>query len=265
MVTNDERRVDGTIDRPKPLLLLDFDGVINCFPEDKIWRRGKQDRLVERLGAGDPRTELYDPVKTAFLIDKKYKINLGKGDRFNLRWSSELVDDIRRLQEDVHADLMWLSSWMLYTDRLNALLGLIGERYGDPSYLDDEEYNVKIQIRTAQWFDPVTRMNYSIGKRIYVENLLKDMVKTGEKRPLIWCDDEEADELNERHIRKAGLNKIVPILMIQPDERIGISRSQFSKIKSFIEDYENDSLENKVYSDRTPYKDPRLSSSHTGL
>lgn len=223
---------DDTVCRP--LILLDFDGVINCFPEAKVWRRGKQARL-DWMKPDDPRRSLYDPENNAFLIDCSHRVDLGRahGGRWNLKWSSELVSRLKALHDDGLADMLWLTSWAYHTNLLNDVLGFMGEKYGDPSYLDDAVDDDSIQIRTAFWFDAMDGA-YGTDKIIYVENLLKDMKNSGEMRPIIWCDDEEINSDNEKKLIDDGFADVCPILMVQPDERIGINRRQMKTIEDFV-------------------------------
>ena len=119
-MTNDsnmESTHKGTI-RPMEAY-FDFDGVFNAFPDPKILRRGGQNHL-EWLRNDDPRRELYDPDKNAFLLNDNSVIKIKEGS-YRIHWSNELTSHIRLLAGENGLSFHWLTTWQPYTELLDDL------------------------------------------------------------------------------------------------------------------------------------------------
>ena len=72
----------------RPLVFIDFDGVINQFPDDKVIRRQGRTDWME---PDDPRRDTYSPDNW-FGPDRRERLlvrDLGR--RFTIRWNAELV------------------------------------------------------------------------------------------------------------------------------------------------------------------------------
>lgn len=185
--------IDGTT----PLVLIDFDGVINQFPDDKVRRRGNSTAWMK---PDDPRIGLYGPDNW-FIPDHKEKVVTGRRGLWTITWSSELVSRIDALG----AEVLWLSTWQPYTELLNMHLG--------------------VDWHTITWYDPVTGAGRTTGKRRAVLNHLRA------DRPLVWIDDEETTYGAGLVIQSSGPR--MPVLGIGPDSSIGISRPQMDLIERF--------------------------------
>lgn len=182
----------------RPLVLIDFDGVINQFPDEKVRRRQNSTRWLK---PNDPRIRLYAPDNW-FIPDHKESITIQYHGRLRLLWSGELVERLKALD----AQIIWLSTWQPYTVALNLRLGTEWE--------------------TAYWYDPVTQENRHTGKRRTVIDHLAD------GRPIIWIDDEETTY--NAGLALIGNEPQAPVLAIGSDTHIGISRSQMSTIERFV-------------------------------
>ncbi|KAB7790479.1 hypothetical protein [Bifidobacterium leontopitheci] len=181
-----------------PLVLIDFDGVINQFPDDKV--RCRQNS-TDWMKPGDPRIALYEHARW-FVPDSKRYVSAGRLGSYRILWSSELVDRLRTLP----AQIMWLSTWQPFTNALNMAL--------------DVDWD------TINWYDPYTGEGRLTGKRRAVLSHLK----TG--RPIVWIDDEETTYDAGLDITDAA--PAAPVLAVGPDSRIGISRQQMDGIERFV-------------------------------
>lgn len=181
-----------------PLVLVDFDGVINQFPNDEMRRRQNS---ADWMKPGDPRIELYDHARW-FMPNRKRYVTAGRLGAYRIVWSSELVDRLRALC----ARIMWLSTWQPFTNSLNMALG--------------------VNWDTINWYDPYTGEGRLAGKRRAVLSHLK------ERRPIIWIDDEETTY--EAGLAIGDASPSAPVLAVGPDPHIGISRQQMDDIERFV-------------------------------
>lgn len=130
----------------RPLLFIDFDGVINQFPDDKVMRRQGRTGWMR---PDDPHRAAYAPDNW-FRPDRRERLlvrDLGR--RFVIRWNAELVARLDALD----ADKWWLTTWQPETGRLNRALG--------------------VDWPTIRWYDPVTRDGIPTGKRRTILDALK--------------------------------------------------------------------------------------------
>ena len=181
----------------QPIVLIDFDGVINQFPDRKV--RSRQNS-VDWMKPADPRRETYDPGNW-FIPDRKEMIDLGSRGRWPITWSSELVARLDALD----ADMFWLSTWQPYTGLLNR--------------------HLNVDWRTIDWYDPITNTGRLTGKRRAVLNHLRS------GRPIIWIDDEETTY--DAGLAIEGSEHTGAVLGIGPRSEIGISRPQMDRIEEF--------------------------------
>lgn len=92
--------VKGGTRMGRPLLFIDFDGVINQFPDDKVMRRQGRTGWMR---PDDPHRAAYAPDNW-FRPDRRERLlvrDLGR--RFVIRWNAELVARLDALDAD-HAD-----------------------------------------------------------------------------------------------------------------------------------------------------------------
>lgn len=197
----------------RPVIYTDFDGVLNAFPDDKIQRRGGVGH-TGWLKPDDPRAILYSEDR-AFPLTGNLVVNVPVG-HFRIHWSRELANAIHALAVDGIAEVSWLTTWQPYCDRiLDPALGW--------------DYTIE---HTIQWYDPVTREGRLTGKfeqissRVHFENQQDD------PSPLVWLDDEECHDTARARLEE--FSPAASVLMIRPDEHIGVSRRQWKLIQDFI-------------------------------
>lgn len=191
--------VKGGTRMGRPLLFIDFDGVINQFPDPKVMRR---QGTTDWMRPDDPRRAAYAPDNW-FRPDRRERLlvhDLGR--RFTIRWNAELVARLDALD----ADKWWLSTWQPETAQLNRALG--------------------VDWPTVQWYDPTTREGIWTGKRRTILDALK------QDRPIVWLDDEETT-YNAGLAIQATPHE-APVLGVGPDSAIGVGRPQMDLVEDFI-------------------------------
>lgn len=186
-------------DEHRPLVLIDFDGVINQFPDEKVRRRQNSTAWMK---PDDPRIPVYDPANW-FPPDRSHTVWAGNyHGNIRIHWSSQLVDRLR----DLDAEILWLSTWQPYIAALNLALDVDWE--------------------TITWYDPITREGRYTGKRRSVISRL------ALGRPIVWIDDEETTYDAGLAIQSSG--PTAPVLGVGPYSDIGISRPQMDLIERFV-------------------------------
>lgn len=233
----------------KPLVFIDFDGVINAFPEDKVWRRGGQTgRWLASRPDSDYRKKLYS-LDHAFHLDASENITLwtssdgGLGQTSSscrIHFSRELAKAIYDMQTSGEAEVLWLSTWQPWTGRLALSLGW------------NDVNDTVATVDTVRWYDPSTGIDRAMGKLFTIAAALEELKIAGVSRRIVWIDDEEANSTAVEWLESHGLGKVAPVLMIQPDERIGASRSQWDHVKRFVNGVSGED-EHGFYADRTPF------------
>ncbi|MBT1164607.1 hypothetical protein [Bifidobacterium felsineum] len=183
----------------RPLVFLDFDGVVNQFPDPKVRRRQNS---VTWMKPDDPRRNLYDPNEW-LIPDRKARPYVPDHGRIPILWNQNLVN----VFDGLDADIMWLSTWQPHTNLLNMELG--------------------VTWPTVRWYDPITRNGILTGKRRTILAALR------QDRPIVWVDDEETTY--EAGLAIESTPREAPILAIRPDAHIGVSRSQLDAIRRFTE------------------------------
>lgn len=181
-----------------PLVLMDFDGVFNAL----------QDRDPEN---GTPAT-----TSDAYVLDSSKTVSVDTYD-VTLRWSSELAEELRSLEQSKEAEFRWLSTWQEDADIINGLLGT--------------------GIPVAKFFEKDTKRGIYTGKRDYVKETV-----TLTTRPLVWVDDDDiyTGDPRERDPRDpvTQLGKMVTdknrVFLVKPDRCTGLTRGQMESIKDFI-------------------------------
>lgn len=195
----------------QPMLFIDFDGVINVFPNDKAMRRGGFQDTIS-IAKDHPRYWLYHPDH-AYRPASKATVSVQYYRNIKLRWSATLVDELKNLAIDESLAWTWLSTWRPYIrETLDPVLEI-------PSF------------PIAEWYtgSPSTLQDHA-GKFETIRQFMHDQPQ----RPVIWIDDEECesyayDELIEEFPH-------TPLLMIQPNDEIGVSKPMIDRIKTFCND-----------------------------
>lgn len=200
----------------RTVVYTDFDGVLNAFADQKMLRRGGQQRLGW-LKDGDPRKSLYD-LTNSFPLDCSRRLRL-PGRTIRIRWSGELADAWRALASAGRIELNWLTTWQPYTRLLDKALGW-NEELAD----------------TVQWYNPVTGEGRMTGKYRTVRRRVEAERTADAPAPMVWIDDEECHY--RPLIELESLLPAAPVLMVRPDARIGVSRRQWRLISTFVDDPE---------------------------
>jgi hypothetical protein len=167
----------------RPIWLLDFDGVINATRPG--WGRAPFTRGV------------YAPALHT---------------RFVVRWSPALVDRIRAIIHAGDVDVLWATSWIPDTDRLERALGLPHLR---SAWDDHADQGVDPAAFDHKW------------------DAAEAVIRTG--RPLIWTDDTVAPDV----VAKPGyISSLLAAgqhaLIIRPDTRRGLQPAHLDQIERFI-------------------------------
>lgn len=197
------------------VIYTDFDGVLNAFPDGKVLQRGGVGH-TQWLREGDPRKELYSSER-AFPLTGNEQARTNRG-RFRIHWSRELAGMMHELALSGKVELNWLTTWQPYCSQtLDPMLG----------------WDSRIE-RTIVWYDPVTNERRLTGKRAEVMSRVRFERRQDEPLPIIWIDDEECYFTPKMQIE--SLRPAAPVLMVRPDERIGISRRQWRLICEFLDD-----------------------------
>lgn len=236
MIANNENNIMTPSDdniiitsKPKPMMMIDFDGVINAFPDRKIMRRGGIGK-TSWLKDNDPRKQLYS-IENAFILNGNETIRIDY-DKYHIHYAKELVSIIASIIKSKQADYTWLTTWQPYTSILNSKLG------------------IDFHTETAQWYNHEMPLTSQKGKidwlKSYLRNDYQYMLKShpGVKNansnefnrmltPIIWIDDEM--------VRNWSISEIMqttpaPILFIRPNYRTGINRKQMNAIIEWIHD-----------------------------
>ena len=146
----------------KPIVYLDFDGVINQITGLRIPRTPTGDEYP------------IDSVKTAVIPD---------WGRIRVRWNGMLAARLYGLAD--RCDVSWLSTWQPFTSELYRLLDW------SPA-----------KVKTIEWYDPDSRRGIWTGKLDHVLDTIRTGNETSDLRPIVWVDDEECDWKAEQRIRE---------------------------------------------------------------
>ena len=172
-----------TVENSKaPIVLLDFDGVLNAFP-DAIGVRYEDVGVAPVVECRGRMTDDFGPER-AFRLDGVETVRLGRrGGTWHLHWSRELAANLYGLAESGVIDLRWLSTWQPYVHILDGLLGW------DPDV-----------VHNTHWYDPLTGRGRMGGKlHAVVDEVIRQLRVAdagGSPRPIVWVDDEEASVAN---------------------------------------------------------------------
>lgn len=201
-----------------PIVFLDFDGVLNAFP-DAIGVRYEDAGVAPVVECRGRVTDSFGPEQ-AFRLDGAETVRLGRGGgTWRLHWSRELAAGLYELAEAGIIDLRWLSTWQPYARILDGLLGW------DPDV-----------VHNTRWYDPLTGRGRMGGKlHAVVDEVIRQLrvADAGEEpRPIVWIDDEEASVENALMLH--GHEGAAPMLLVRPLASRGISRRQWACIRRFV-------------------------------
>ena len=211
-------------DATVPTWFCDFDGVINAMPYERVWV-GAEGRISE--------FDMYDPTNWKVVThqpdeskhfgwDNVVEAETG-GRTFTLRFSSELVDNIRALITSGAINFVWLTSWNEDSMRvLNPLLGLPEDTPYLPWYQHRSDYE-------------------HMGKFSALKELLKEIAPSARK-PFIWTDDvitkhfAPTDFEGRKNYVEYNFSQRLKVdsLIIQTNPLFGIDRREWALIEDFL-------------------------------
>lgn len=220
----------------KPLFFCDFDGVLNTFPYERNWVGPNRDRMdMYDPAFNDPKnwktSNLKANPETHYKLDQIKKAST-HGKTYTITFSSELVNQIRKLIVNDKINFVWLTSWREDAQtELNSLLSF-----------------PQAKTVSLNWYRRHSDYNGGMGKWEALCAYLKDN-KVPYNTPIVWVDDEAAkpyithpiDKNKEDYDRLIGKHQVPDSnykkwCVICPNITWGISQNEFKAIKGFIED-----------------------------
>ena len=214
----------------KPILFLDFDGVLNAFPHKFNWVGERPLNGHQGADFNDPKNwelEVLKPnVETHFELDVNTTAE-HNGHTYKITYSSELVESLRKLIVEDKIKLVWLTSWREASEtKLNPMLGFPKDKVGFLAW-----QSTSISPRNPQ-------IGKYYGLCDYIEKREKEnLIDKG--TPLIWVDDLATvgfanlspNEIKYRKKNESSPLDNYPSLVLTPDEKWGISRKELRSIQ----------------------------------
>jgi hypothetical protein len=220
----------------KPYLFLDFDGVINAFPYDRRWIGPETDGNENDLFGFEllnPKNWAYDIVEpdptTHFPLDTISEAT-HNGRTFRITYSAELVEALKELIVEDKVNFLWLTTWREASlTELNPMLGFPNEKADFLPWYDT----------TASVSNPQLGKYWGLTDFIIEEAKQKRLEKD---TPLIWVDDVATTgfyNLSEQEKKRRTEEArdpffTYPTLVIQPDDKWGISRAELALIQEMV-------------------------------
>lgn len=205
----------------KPLLLSDFDGVINAptnhlfwtdsyskgiYPDPEIHHH--EDRVLDEL--------IHYTTDSVHYHEGGYGVN-------KLRWSSELVSDYRNLIVNDQVEFIWFTGWK------EGAVKILTPLFNFPNA---EQYIAPI--------NPGETVS-DIGHVWKIEAII-DLYKNQPKgRPFIWLDDLVTEQFRNTPDKGEKFDWLMeqignpPALIMHIDERYGVTRKDMQQIHEFIQ------------------------------
>lgn len=214
----------------KPILFLDFDGVINALPYKRNWIG------PDGVGLYDP--ELNNPKnweyitltpneETHFPLDTVKKAT-HRGREYTITYSAELVDALRELIVEDKVHFIWLTTWREATQtELNPMLDFPADKAG---WIEWQDTNLSYD-------------NPQLGKFWGLCDYIERREREGsleKDTPLMWVDDVATIGFNnlsdyEMEYRKKHPTPLerYPSLVLTTNADFGISRAELKSLQSF--------------------------------
>lgn len=217
VLLNENVTVDGT----KPLIFLDFDGVINPLNRFPKWVGEGEPTELDHIFI-DPKKWVPDEIpvpETEFYAPNRAEVVEFHGREYHIQWSDELVAELNDIITDGNVQIIWLTTWREYTDALlNELLGL--------------------HVPQGSWMDFPRRGGGFSGK---VESIGDLYQRLDPKPPFVWLDDQETHAFAnywEGEISEANAylsNQLATTgLVIEVQGTYGISRDEIAAVRKFL-------------------------------
>lgn len=233
----------------KPYFFCDFDGVLNVFPYEQEYTGPKLNGMWDPAG-NDPKnwkiTEIEpDPTKH-FVWDEETTVpHISYPDKtLRLRWSSELINNIKALIESDTVTFMWLTTWNEHTVGLNKILGFPEEtpflrwwprglsdysQSGKGNYLLKHMEKTNDTISPFIWVDDVATKSQVTELKLYPE-----LFSTEDG---YWVDRLKYEDEDSYKWKGSLLQRDPLPLVLLTNEKVGIARNQWAMIEKYIGSY----------------------------
>jgi len=193
------------VSETRPLWLLDVDGVLNAvtrYPDEAVWPRWRN---------GVAHTD-------------------GGRNTWPIRWSPDVIDRLLGWRATGAVDVAWLTTWGEDANvDLAPLLGLptlpvAGSPPGRVARAGDAAGAVAhAEVAGADAADPLTG-------RWWKFDVVRTLVRTDPRRPLVWTDDDLAFEPEVA----AWMQEHTTSLLIAPTPRRGLGAAELDAIGGFL-------------------------------
>lgn len=211
----------------KPVILYDFDGVINPLNFIREWigegEPSQLDYILRDPSSWRMRREPVDSIDY-FGNDREATVmETASGKDFHIQWSSELVGAINSLISEDTARHVMLTTWEEDSvSKLNPLMGLNISEY------------ISSTSSTGHRFYLNSYDHYQAGKRIALQGWLEDEYGQN-KPPIIWFDD--VATYYWRHPDSASELGVPFLKAFLTQEDKGISRAEWDQTISIIKTF----------------------------
>ncbi len=182
---------------PKPIWLLDIDGVINAVTRTKFpthaWPLGS-------WAGGEA---------------------MGNSRMWPIKWASPVIDFINEVHESGLAEIRWHTTWQHQAKNVAELVGLPEFPVHDASseYTPDA-WKGGGQVHVDGWW-----------KLPGVWRALRE----NDSQPVVWTDDDITYELTDTQLQ--SLRAAGPIKLMSPDSATGLCQRHLREIREFLEMY----------------------------
>lgn len=166
----------------KPLLILDFDGVINPMNFQKEWIGETAPSQIDLIYKQGSNWRLFrEEIDTEYFFgnDNTAEVQDTATSRtYNIQWGSQLIAAINELIEVENLRPVMLTTWKDDSvNILNPLMGLNIHEFIPPTSTSGDRYYVSDYDK------------YQTGKTIALQEWLKSEYGEGAVPPIVWFDD----------------------------------------------------------------------------
>lgn len=192
-------------DGVRTFLVYDFDGVFNVMYRSGTFKKN-----------------FYNPTDRFHYPNPHYDLLLREGLRtakkYEIVWSSELVEDVNTLAADDSVQVMWLTTWRKYSLNVAEDMGFSFNR--PPVYLPwgPTEFS-------SDHFKKLTAFI-----KYFADFSKNDGMKT------VWIDDvvlKDSELVYEKVAAHSAMTSD-DLLLVAPDEKYGVSRDEMNDVRNFL-------------------------------
>lgn len=191
----------------EPVILLDFDGVLNAFATfSKV--PGTENYMPPKMLANLWPTDTWRHIEWQAL-----------GETWPIKWSTDVVRQVNALHGDGY-EIRWHSTWQTSILPLARHMGLPELPIHTAPEADEHEGQLAAVLMRE-------------GKPGWWKYPAAERVLTDEQRPLIWIDDDLTHKVTRMHRGKMGqMGRFLPLM---PDETTGLTPRHFRLLGIFLE------------------------------